>query len=164
MSRLLESMGVVIERNDTTLTVDASVITSREAPYEHVKKMRASIYVLGRWLADSAKPRLAAGGCAWGPRPVNLHIEGLRKLGAQIDLDGGYILAKAKRLPARAFFSTCPAWAPRAIFSWRLRGQGIDDHRERSHGAEITSLADFLVSMGQRSRHRDRLPRGRRSG
>ena len=90
MSRLLETMGLKITRTDHTLRIDSSNVTSFEAPYEHVKKMRASIYVLGPLVgrfgqADVSLP----GGCAWGPRPVNLHIEGLRKLGANIEVEGG---------------------------------------------------------------------------
>ena len=85
MSRLLESMGVGIVHADHTLTVDSSHVTRFEAPYEHVKKMRASIYVLGPLVARYGAAHVSLpGGCAWGPRPVNLHIEGLRKLGVEI--------------------------------------------------------------------------------
>jgi UDP-N-acetylglucosamine 1-carboxyvinyltransferase len=99
MSRLLETMGLTIRRDDHTLVINSSNITSFEAPYEHVKKMRASIYVLGPLVGRFGQANVSLpGGCAWGPRPVNLHIEGLRKLGAEIEVEGGYIRARAKRL------------------------------------------------------------------
>ena len=99
MSKLLQSMGVEIEKNGEGLRMNTFRVNKFEAPYEHVKKMRASIYVFGPLIAryGSAKVSLP-GGCAWGPRPVNLHIEGIRKLGAKIEIENGYIIASAKRL------------------------------------------------------------------
>ena len=150
MSRLLESMGLGIVRNDMTLTVDSNRITSREAPYEHVKKMRASIYVLGPLVGRFGEARVSLpGGCAWGPRPVNLHIEGLRKLGAQIDLDGGYILAKAKRLHgARILFDVSSVGATGNILMAATLAKGSTIIENAAMEPEITSLAEFLVSMG----------------
>ena len=90
MSMLLKTMGVQVELKDHMLTLDTAGVSSFEAPYEHVKKMRASIYVLGPLLARYGQARVSLpGGCAWGPRPVNLHLEGMRKLGAEIELDQG---------------------------------------------------------------------------
>ena len=78
------------------LRIDATRIDFPEAPYELVKKMRASFYMLGALLGRCGQARVSLpGGCAWGPRPVNLHIEGIKALGAEIDLDGGYVLANA---------------------------------------------------------------------
>jgi UDP-N-acetylglucosamine 1-carboxyvinyltransferase len=78
------------------LRIDASRITYPEAPYELVKKMRASFYMLGALLGRCGTARVSLpGGCAWGPRPVNLHLEGIQALGAEIDLDGGYVIANA---------------------------------------------------------------------
>lgn len=99
MSRLLCSMGAHAELNDGQLFLDTREITSQEAPYEHVKKMRASIHVLGPLVARYGYAKVSLpGGCAWGPRPVDLHLKGLERLGAEIELDGGYIIARAKRL------------------------------------------------------------------
>jgi len=90
MSRLLQTMGVTIARKGSTLYINTFRVNKFEAPYEHVKKMRASIYVLGPLLARYGEAKVSMpGGCAWGPRPVNLHIEGMKKLGASIDLDRG---------------------------------------------------------------------------
>ena len=150
MSRLLESMGLGIERNDTTLTVDSREVKSHEAPYEHVKKMRASIYVLGPLVGRFGEARVSLpGGCAWGPRPVNLHIEGLRKLGAQIDLDGGYIIAKAQRLHgARILFDVSSVGATGNILMAAVLAKGSTIIENAAMEPEITSLAEFLVSMG----------------
>ncbi len=150
MSRLLESMGLRIGRQGTTLTLENAGVTSREAPYEHVKKMRASIYVLGPLVGRFGEARVSLpGGCAWGPRPVNLHIEGLRKLGAQIDLDGGYIVASAKRLHgARILFDISSVGATGNILMAAVLAKGSTIIENAAMEPEITSLAEFLVSMG----------------
>lgn len=78
------------------LRIDAARIDFPEAPYDLVKKMRASFYMLGTLLGRCGEARVSLpGGCAWGPRPVNLHIEGIKALGATIDLDEGYVIASA---------------------------------------------------------------------
>lgn len=78
------------------LVIDASTIDHLEAPYELVKQMRASFYMLGALLGRAGSARVSLpGGCAWGPRPVDLHIEGMKAFGAQIELDQGYVVAEA---------------------------------------------------------------------
>ncbi|RMH61996.1 MAG: UDP-N-acetylglucosamine 1-carboxyvinyltransferase [Bacteroidetes bacterium] len=78
------------------LTIDALRISHPEAPYELVKKMRASFYMLGALLGRAGRARVSLpGGCAWGPRPVDLHLEGLKTFGAEIDLEEGYVVARA---------------------------------------------------------------------
>ena len=75
MSRLMTSLGIFCELNDNTLFIDSRTLNSFEAPYEHVKNMRASFYVLGPLLSRFGRARVSLpGGCAWGPRPVDLHI------------------------------------------------------------------------------------------
>lgn len=89
------------------LTIDPSSLVTAEAPYELVRKMRASFYMLGALLGRVGEAKVSLpGGCAWGPRPVNLHMEGLQALGAHIEMDGGYVLGKAEngRLQGGAFF------------------------------------------------------------
>ncbi len=87
---------VSLDREKGTVDVDPSTLSTPEAPYELVKKMRASFYMLGALLGKNGEARVSLpGGCAWGPRPVNLHIEGIKALGASIDLDQGYVVAKA---------------------------------------------------------------------
>ena len=83
----------------TVLELNTTNINNYVAPYEHVKKMRASVYVLGPLLTRFGYAKVSLpGGCAWGPRPINLHLEGLKKMGADIELTEGYIVAKAKKL------------------------------------------------------------------
>ena len=150
MTRLLESMGLAIEHKGHDLRVDSSRITNQEAPYEHVKKMRASIYVLGPLVARFGRARVSLpGGCAWGPRPVNLHIEGLRKLGARIDLESGYIVAKADRLKgARILFDISSVGATGNILMAAVLAKGTTLIENAAMEPEITALAEFLVSMG----------------
>ncbi len=150
MMSLLESMGIGFSFEGHTLTVDSSTITNFEAPYEHVKKMRASIYVLGPLVSRFGFARVSLpGGCAWGPRPVNLHIEGLRKLGAEIQLDGGYIVAKARRLKgARILFDISSVGATGNIMMAASLAQGSTIIENAAMEPEITSLAELLVKMG----------------
>ena len=152
MSRLLESMGVGIVHADHTLTVDSSHVTRFEAPYEHVKKMRASIYVLGPLVARYGAAHVSLpGGCAWGPRPVNLHIEGLRKLGVEIKLDAGYILAKATRLRgARIVFDVSSVGATGNVMMAAVLAKGTTVIDNAAMEPEISALAEFLVRMGAR--------------
>ena len=97
---LLDSMGMKTKKNHKgSFTFNASEIESKFASYELVKTMRASIMVLGPLLAKHGEAKVSLpGGCAIGARPVDLHIEGLEKLGASIEIKDGYILASAERL------------------------------------------------------------------
>ena len=95
-SHVLRIAGASVEADGHRLAIDATRIGFPEAPYELVKKMRASFYMLGALLGRCGRARVSLpGGCAWGPRPVNLHIEGIKALGATIDLDEGYVVATA---------------------------------------------------------------------
>lgn len=150
MARLLEVLGLGLSRTADTVSIDSGEIRSFEAPYEHVKKMRASIYVLGPLVARYGTARVSLpGGCAWGPRPVNLHIEGLRKLGAEIELEGGYIVAKAKQLKgARIAFDVSSVGATGNILMAAVLARGTTVIENAAQEPEIVALADFLVSMG----------------
>jgi UDP-N-acetylglucosamine 1-carboxyvinyltransferase len=150
MSALLRTMGMGVELRDHVLTLDTSGVNRFEAPYEHVKKMRASIYVLGPLLGRFGRAKVSLpGGCAWGPRPVNLHIEGVRKLGAEIDLKGGYIIATAKRLHgARIHFDVSSVGATGNVMMAAALAKGTTLIENAAIEPEITFLAEFLVSMG----------------
>ncbi|MGE5315759.1 MAG: UDP-N-acetylglucosamine 1-carboxyvinyltransferase, partial [Acidobacteriota bacterium] len=152
MSRLLQSMGVTIERDGSTLNINTFRVNRFEAPYEHVKKMRASIYVLGPLVARYGEAKVSLpGGCAWGPRPVDLHIEGLKKLGASIEMENGYIIAKAKRLKAtRISFKVPSVGATGNILMAAVLAQGTSVIENAAIEPEIINLANFLVSMGAR--------------
>lgn len=97
-SNVIRVTGVRVrqDRDADQLVIDASDLVYPEAPYELVKKMRASFYMLGALLGRCGEARVSMpGGCAWGPRPVDLHLRGLEALGATIELDAGYVVAKA---------------------------------------------------------------------
>lgn len=97
-SNVLRVAGAAVQFDPEThvLRIDATRIDFPEAPYELVKQMRASFYMLGALLGRCGQARVSLpGGCAWGPRPVNLHLEGLRALGAEIELEQGYVIARA---------------------------------------------------------------------
>ncbi len=150
MSTLLRAMGMEIELKDHLLSIDTRRISRFEAPYEHVKKMRASIYVLGPLLARFGQAKVSLpGGCAWGPRPVNLHIEGVQKLGAEVDLEGGYIVARAPRLTgARVHFDISSVGATGNVLMAAVLARGTTTVENAAIEPEITFLAEFLVSMG----------------
>lgn len=150
MGQLLQTMGVDVSLNDHLLTIDTSRIHSFEAPYEHVKKMRASIYVLGPLVGRFGQAKVSLpGGCAWGPRPVNLHIEGIRKLGATIELDAGYIVARAQRLHgARILFDISSVGATGNVMMAAVLAKGTTLIENAAQEPEIVQLAEFLVSMG----------------
>jgi UDP-N-acetylglucosamine 1-carboxyvinyltransferase len=152
MSALLRSMGMHIELKNHVLTLDTSNVNTMEAPYEHVQKMRASIYVLGPLLARYGKARVSLpGGCAWGPRPVNLHIEGMKKLGAEIDIEHGYIVAKAAKLTGtKIHFQISSVGATGNVLMAAVLAQGTTTITNAAIEPEITALAKFLVSMGAR--------------
>ncbi|MFP4529612.1 MAG: UDP-N-acetylglucosamine 1-carboxyvinyltransferase [Candidatus Kapaibacterium sp.] len=150
MSRLMGAMGVFCELNDDELFVDSTNITSFEAPYEHVKKMRASFYVLGPLLARFGRARVSLpGGCAWGPRPVDLHLKGMEKLGAEIDLDRGYVVAKADKLTgARFHFDVSSVGATGNVLMAATLARGTTLLTNAAIEPEITALARMLVKMG----------------
>ncbi len=152
MSSLLKSMGMKIELNDQVLTLDTTGVNKHEAPYEHVKKMRASIYVLGPLIARYGKAKVSLpGGCAWGPRPVNLHLEGLRKLGAEIKVNRGYIVANAEKLTgAKIHFDISSVGATGNVLMAAVLAKGSTRIANAAIEPEITALAEFLVKMGAR--------------
>ncbi|MDH3267450.1 MAG: UDP-N-acetylglucosamine 1-carboxyvinyltransferase [Ignavibacteria bacterium] len=150
MSKLLKHLGAEINFNNEILEIDNSGITEFTAPYEHVKKMRASVYVLGPLLARFGKAKVSLpGGCAWGPRPVNLHIEAMKKLGADIDLKDGYIIAEAKKLKgAKINFDVSSVGATGNAMMAATLAKGTTLINNAAIEPEITQLAEFLIKMG----------------
>src|SRR5213082_3418510 len=99
LGRLLTHMGARVERQGSTLRIDASAVANPEAPYELVKTMRASVPVLGPLVARFGHARVSLpGGCAIGARPIDQHLKGLEKLGATVTMDHGYVDARADGL------------------------------------------------------------------
>jgi len=150
MARVLERLGARIAVRGHTLRVDTSKIADHEAPYELVRTMRASVYVLGPLLASTGKARVSLpGGCAWGPRPVDLHIRAMQELGANIEIDHGYIVAKAPRLKGNTIVFSLPsvgATANTMMAAACARGKTIIVNAARE--PEIVALADFINRMG----------------
>ena len=152
MTKLLNHLGVKTKFENHVLELDSSNIISQDAPYEHVKKMRASVYVLGPLITKYGTARVSLpGGCAWGPRPINLHLEGLKKMGADIELNEGYIIAKAKRLKgARINFDVSSVGATGNILMAAVLAKGTTIINNAALEPEISNLAEFLIKMGAR--------------
>jgi UDP-N-acetylglucosamine 1-carboxyvinyltransferase len=151
MLDMLSRFGVVSRRTAPhQITVDTREARNAEAPYELVKTMRASIYVLGPLLARWGQARVSLpGGCAWGPRPVDLHIKGMEQLGAEVEIDHGYIMAKSTGLRGSTIsfdVSSVGATGNLLMAAATAAGKTIIDNAACE--PEITALADFLVSMG----------------
>jgi UDP-N-acetylglucosamine 1-carboxyvinyltransferase len=152
MRRVLETLGAEVRLGDHVLEVDSSQANGVEAPYDLVKTMRASIYVLGPLLAARGRARVSLpGGCAWGPRPVDLHIAGMEALGARVELEGGYIVAEAAELRGAELsfeISSVGATANVLMAAVLARGHTILENAARE--PEVTQLAQALVDAGAR--------------
>lgn len=150
MSKLLKHLGAEINFKDEILEIDSSGIKDFTAPYEHVKKMRASVYVLGPLLARFGKAKVSLpGGCAWGPRPINLHLDAMKKLSASIELQDGYIIAEAKKLKgAKINFDVSSVGATGNAMMAATLAKGTTLINNAAIEPEITQLAKFLLKMG----------------
>src|SRR5260370_29522572 len=150
MQTLLGQMGVKAERDDGTLTIEAGRVDWPLAPYELVKTMRASILALGPLLARCGEARVSLpGGCAIGLRPVDQHIKGLLAMGAEIDLDHGYINAKAKRLAgARFVFDVVTVTGTENLIMAATLAEGTTELENAAREPEGVDLADCLNAMG----------------
>ena len=151
MVELLSQHGCIISSKNNEVTIDASTITSTTAPYDIVRKMRASVLVLGPLLARFGTARVSLpGGCAIGPRPVDIHIQGLQKLGAQIELSEGYINASAPDGLVGATISmpivSVSATENLMMAATLAKGETILINAARE--PEIIDLANCLKSMG----------------
>ena len=153
MITLLESMGIEISKNHKdSLTFNASGINSRFASYELVKTMRASIMVLGPLLAKHREAKVSLpGGCAIGARPVDLHIQGLEKLGANIEIQDGYILATADRLIGSSYcFPKKSVTGTANILMAATLAEGETKIVNAACEPEIVQLGELLNAMGAR--------------
>lgn len=150
MSRLMTALGAFCELNGNDLFIDTRELNSTEAPYEHVKNMRASFYVLGPLLARFGEARVSLpGGCAWGPRPVDLHIKGMERLGADVKLENGYVVAKAKQLTGtKIHLDVSSVGATGNILMAATLAKGTTLISNAATEPEITALARMLVKMG----------------
>lgn len=150
MIRLLEILGSRVTLEKKTLTIDTTRLRRLEAPYDLVRTMRASIYVLGPLVAAHRRARVSMpGGCAWGPRPIDLHIQALERLGAKLTLEKGYIHATARRLKgAEIVFPVSSVGATGQALMASVLAKGHSTIRNAALEPEITELARALVSGG----------------
>ena len=151
LSALLRHHGASVTRAGDRLTIAVPEIADTTAPYDLVRKMRASILVLGPILARMGEARVSQpGGCAIGNRPVDLHVKGLQALGAEIDLDGGYITAKAKKglVGNRVVFPLVSVGATENLLMAAALAKGETQLVNAAREPEITDLARCLVAMG----------------
>jgi UDP-N-acetylglucosamine 1-carboxyvinyltransferase len=132
------------------LEIDASAVKGRQAPYELVKTMRASILVLGPLLARYGEADVSMpGGCAIGARPVNLHVSGLRAMGAEVTVEDGFIKARADRLQgAQIVFDVVTVTGTENLLMAAVLADGETVLENAAREPEITDLADFLVGLG----------------
>src|SRR5215472_3146947 len=136
------------------LTLHAAQVTSHEAPYDLVKTMRASFFILGPLLARAGRARVSTpGGCAIGARPVNLHISGIRALGARVHLRGGYVEAHADRLKGAQIWLDNPSvGATENILMAAVCARGNTKIENAAREPEVQDLAKLLNAMGAQIR------------
>ena len=150
MIKLLEIVGANVVFNGNTLEIDSTNVDNPEAPYDLVKTMRASFYILGPLMARFGRVKVSMpGGCAWGPRPVDFHLKGLERLGAKLTLKEGYILAEAEQLQGseiRLEFPSVGATGNLAMAAATANGTTVIYNAARE--PEIVQLCEFLNKMG----------------
>jgi len=149
IKNLLISMGAAIE-GEETIKISVDKIINPTASYDLVKTMRASILVLGPLVARAGTARVSLpGGCAIGARPVNLHLKALEDMGAHVDLNNGYIEARAKKLKgAEIYFDLTTVTGTENIMMAATLAQGTTILNNAAREPEVVNLADVLKSMG----------------
>jgi UDP-N-acetylglucosamine 1-carboxyvinyltransferase len=153
MLAVLDGLGAGSEFSGNTLSIDASEIGSYTAPYDLVRQMRASIVVLGPLLARFGEAEVSApGGCNLGLRKFNLHLDGLRALGAEVGLDHGFIKAEAPRglRGAEVNFEYPSVTATENVMMAAVLARGTTIIENGAREPEVVALADFLNLMGAR--------------
>lgn len=154
MCRLLRSMGatVIEDYENSTIVIDTKEIITEEVPYELVKRMRASFFVMGPLIARTGHAKIALpGGCAIGERPIELHLKGLRILGAAMVKDHGYVEATAEKLTGGKIYLDFPSvGATENIMMAAALAEGITVIENAAEEPEIVDLASFLNKMGAR--------------
>ena len=151
MAQVLEGLGVKVRRKNRTLEIDTTRLSYYEAPYKPVKLLRASTLILGPLLARLGHARVCLpGGCNIGRRPVDLHIKGLRQLGARIEVNNGYIEAHTKgNLQGSSIYLNVPSvGATENLMLAASLAKGITLIRNASSSPEVVDVANFLKSAG----------------
>jgi UDP-N-acetylglucosamine 1-carboxyvinyltransferase len=151
MAEVLERLGAEVERRDHALVIDASGPLGMETPYELVRRMRASILVLGPLLARTGRARVAMpGGCNIGRRKIDLHVRGLERMGAEFSYDHGYLVAEISgRLQGAVVSLDFPSvGATENLLMAAVAAAGTTVIENAAREPEIQDLASFLTSMG----------------
>ena len=150
MIKLMEIIGATCSFDNGVLEIDSSNVNNPEAPYDLVRTMRASFYVLGPLLARFGYVKVSLpGGCAWGPRPVDYHLRGLEKLGAKITLENGYIIAEADCLiGANINFEFPSVGATGNVLMAAVTAEGVTTIENAACEPEIVQLCEYLNEMG----------------
>src|SRR5690606_37891348 len=150
--KLLQLFGAEVSFSDNIVRVDAAKVTNQFAPYELVKTMRASILALGPLLSRFGQAEVSLpGGCAIGARPVNLHIDGLRKMGADIVVENGYIKATASRLKgAHIIMDMVSVTGTENLLMAAVLADGVTTIDNAAREPEVVDLAIYLNTMGAR--------------
>jgi UDP-N-acetylglucosamine 1-carboxyvinyltransferase len=148
--KLLQSMGINVTKNHHEVMIDASKLDNQHADYTLVKTMRASVLVLGPLLARFGIASVSLpGGCAIGARPVDIHLMGLEKMGAQIEIENGYIKAKCEKLKGAVVKFPFPSvGATENIMMAAVLAEGVTVIENAAMEPEIDDLADFLMAQG----------------
>jgi len=147
---LLSSLGAAIESDGDIVKINGGGMCNHEASYDLVRKMRASILVLGPLVARLKKARVSLpGGCAIGARPINLHLKGLAQLGAVIELKHGYVEASADHLKGNEIYLDIPTvTGTENLMMAAVLAEGVTVLRNVAREPEVVSLADVLIKMG----------------
>ena len=150
ISDLLRHLGAEVEYSDKTLIVDATNINTCEAPYELVRKMRASFLVMGPLLSRFNHTKISMpGGCAIGTRPIDLHLKGFRCLGADVEIDHGFVEARTEKLKGSKLYLDFPSvGATENIMMAATLAEGTTIIENAAEEPEIVDLANFLNEMG----------------
>jgi UDP-N-acetylglucosamine 1-carboxyvinyltransferase len=151
---LLRDLGAETRRDGDEVQVNAAGLNNHVASYDLVRKMRASILVLGPLLARLKKAKVSLpGGCAIGARPIDLHLKGLALLGAKIRLEHGYVEAEAKQLTGADIYLDIPTvTGVENLMMAAVLAKGVTTIRNAAQEPEITALADALNNMGAKVR------------
>ena len=155
---LLETLGAEWKREGSTLLVKTDSLNNFEASYDLVKTMRASILVLGPLLARMGKARVSLpGGCAIGARPIDFHLQGLKNMGASLDLEDGYVTASAEKhlTGGTIYFDVPSVTGTENILMAAVLAKGETVIKNAAREPEVTNLVDMLISMGARIEGRD---------
>jgi UDP-N-acetylglucosamine 1-carboxyvinyltransferase len=153
MRRLLEDLGCQILMPELrTLKISAAKVEVYEAPYDLVKTMRASVLALGPLLARFGEARVSLpGGCAIGQRPIDLHLAGFEKLGATVAIEGGDVVARARRLQGREiYFDRITVTGTENLLMAAVLADGVTVLNNAAREPEIVDLAELLNKMGAR--------------